>query len=42
VEKAIRDIRDKKARGDYDVPGHVLNYWKKMVSLMDTTEQQHI
>jgi hypothetical protein len=32
VEKAIKDIRDKKARGDDDVPGDVLNYWKKMIS----------
>jgi hypothetical protein len=32
VEKAIKDIRDKKARGDDDVPGDALSYRKKMVS----------
>ena len=32
VEKAIEDIRDKKARGEDDVPGDVLSYWTKMVS----------
>jgi len=30
-EIAMKDIWDKKARGNDDVPGHVLNYWKKMV-----------
>jgi hypothetical protein len=32
VEKAIKSIRDKRARGDDDVPEDVLIYQKKMVS----------
>jgi hypothetical protein len=32
VEKAIKEMRDKKATGDDDVPGDVLKIWEKMVT----------
>jgi hypothetical protein len=32
VEKAIKEMRDKKAAGDDDVPGMYSNCWEKMVS----------
>jgi hypothetical protein len=32
VVKAIKEIRDRKAIGDDDVAGDVLNCWAKMVS----------
>ena len=31
VEKAIKEMRNKKATGDDDVSGDVLNYWEKVV-----------
>jgi hypothetical protein len=32
VEKAIKEMTDKKATGDDDVPGVYSNSWEKMVS----------
>ena len=31
VEKAIKEMRNRKATDDDDVPGGVLNYWEKVV-----------
>ena len=42
MKKVIKEVRDKKARGDNDVPENVLNCWEKWSQNNDTTDRQRI
>jgi hypothetical protein len=43
VQKNFKEMRNKEATGDNDVPGNVLNLLGEMVSEKnDTTDQQHV
>jgi hypothetical protein len=42
VGKAIKEMRDKKAAGDDDVPGDVLNLLGEGGLTNDTADQQHV
>jgi hypothetical protein len=41
VKKVIKEMRDKKAIGDDDVPGDVLKLFGEDGQNNDTTDQQH-
>jgi hypothetical protein len=43
VRKAIKELKDKKATGDYDVPENVLKlFGRRWSQTKHTTDQQHI
>jgi hypothetical protein len=41
TEKAIKEVRNKKARGDDNIPGHVIKLGRRWSQTNDTTDQQY-